>query len=116
LKGILNEKYNISSGDSLWFAFGVSYPGALSAWYRLKFPHLTCGSLASSAVVQAVYNFTEFDKQVQSLLYKRKFLQNAPHIAFKFGMKFSFINFSLCTKRCLARSCCGMYRVNNVRK
>lgn len=43
---------------------GVSYPGALSAWFRLKFPHLTCGSLASSAVVLAVYNFTEFDQQV----------------------------------------------------
>ncbi|KAJ3690305.1 hypothetical protein LUZ61_019469 [Rhynchospora tenuis] len=63
-QGILNEKYNISSGDSSWFSFGVSYPGALSAWYRLKFPHLTCGSLASSAVVQAVYNFTDFDKQI----------------------------------------------------
>jgi hypothetical protein len=39
-------------------------PGALSAWFRLKFPHLTCGSLASSGVVLAVYNYTDFDKQV----------------------------------------------------
>ncbi|KAK6150564.1 hypothetical protein DH2020_015496 [Rehmannia glutinosa] len=37
---------------------------SLSAWFRLKFPHLTCGSLASSAVVLAVYNFTDFDKQI----------------------------------------------------
>ncbi|KAH9625981.1 hypothetical protein KSS87_008660, partial [Heliosperma pusillum] len=29
-----------------------------------QFPHLTCGSLASSAVVLAVYNFTEFDQQI----------------------------------------------------
>lgn len=51
--------------ENPWFVFGVSYPGALSAWFRLKFPHLTCGSLASSAVVLAVYDFTEFDQQVK---------------------------------------------------
>uniref|UniRef100_A0A0D9XLG2 Serine carboxypeptidase S28 family protein n=1 Tax=Leersia perrieri TaxID=77586 RepID=A0A0D9XLG2_9ORYZ len=61
----LNARYNRSSGfDNPWFVFGVSYSGALSAWFRLKFPHMTCGSLASSGVVLAVYNFTDFDKQV----------------------------------------------------
>ncbi|CAA7022121.1 unnamed protein product [Microthlaspi erraticum] len=62
----LNVKLNRSSGDSdnPWFFFGVSYPGALSAWFRLKFPHLTCGSLASSAVVRAVRDFSEFDQQI----------------------------------------------------
>ncbi|MCL7029365.1 hypothetical protein MKW94_023137, partial [Papaver nudicaule] len=59
----LNKKLNRSKADNPWFVFGVSYSGALSAWFRLKFPHLTCGSLASSAVVQAVYNFADFDKQ-----------------------------------------------------
>ncbi|XP_047322719.1 probable serine protease EDA2 [Impatiens glandulifera] len=59
-----NTKLNISSVENPWFVFGVSYSGALSAWFRLKFPHLTCGSLASSAVVLAVYNFTQFDQQV----------------------------------------------------
>lgn len=60
----LNAKLNRTKADNPWFIFGVSYPGALSAWFRLKFPHLTCGSLASSAVVLAVYNFTEFDQQI----------------------------------------------------
>ncbi|PKA46636.1 putative serine protease EDA2 [Apostasia shenzhenica] len=60
----LNARYNRSNIESPWFVFGVSYSGALSAWFRLKFPHLACGSLASSGVVLAVYNYTEFDKQV----------------------------------------------------
>ncbi|MCL7027547.1 hypothetical protein MKW94_009298 [Papaver nudicaule] len=60
----LNKKLNRSKTDNPWFVFGVSYAGALSAWFRLKFPHSTCGSLASSAVVQAVYNFTDYDKQI----------------------------------------------------
>ncbi|KAL5752532.1 hypothetical protein ACOSP7_022726 [Xanthoceras sorbifolium] len=60
----LNLKLNKANVENSWFVFGVSYSGALSAWFRLKFPHLTCGSLASSAVVQAVYNFTEFDQQI----------------------------------------------------
>ncbi|PNY00442.1 putative serine protease EDA2-like protein, partial [Trifolium pratense] len=49
--------------ENPWFFFGGSYAGALSAWFRLKFPHLTCGSLASSAVVLAIQDFVEFDQQ-----------------------------------------------------
>ncbi|GJN19867.1 hypothetical protein PR202_gb07181 [Eleusine coracana subsp. coracana] len=60
----LNAKYNRTGADNSWFVFGGSYAGALSAWFRLKFPHLTCGSLASSGVVLAVHNFTDFDKQI----------------------------------------------------
>lgn len=63
-QGVMNRKQNLSNYENPWFVFGVSYSGALSAWFRLKFPHLTCGSLASSAVVLAVYNFTDFDKQI----------------------------------------------------
>ncbi|KAJ8764228.1 hypothetical protein K2173_005968 [Erythroxylum novogranatense] len=61
---ILSYKLNRTNVENPWFFFGVSYAGALSAWFRLKFPHLTCGSLASSAVVLAVYNFTDFDRQI----------------------------------------------------
>ncbi|KAK8270491.1 hypothetical protein V6Z12_D11G200400 [Gossypium hirsutum] len=60
----LNLKRNKTGAENSWFVFGISYSGALSAWFRLKFPHLTCGSLASSGVVLAVYNYTDFDKQV----------------------------------------------------
>lgn len=57
-------KHERLNADNPWFTFGISYSGALSAWFRLKFPHLTCGSLASSAVVEAVQDFTDFDRQV----------------------------------------------------
>lgn len=44
-----------------WICIGGSYAGAVSAWYRLKFPFLTIGGLASSAVVNPIYNFTQYD-------------------------------------------------------
>lgn len=54
--------YGISNNP--WITVGGSYPGALSAWFRYKYPHLTIGSIASSAVVQAIENFQNFDKQM----------------------------------------------------
>ena len=77
----LNKKLNISSGgsDNPWFFFGISYSGALSAWFRLKFPHLTCGSLASSAVVRAIYEFSEFDQQVYILVAQFSLLSSFWH-------------------------------------
>lgn len=47
-----------------WICVGGSYPGALSAWYRYKYPHLVIGAIASSAVIVAIENFHEFDEQI----------------------------------------------------
>ena len=96
---------SLCPANNKWFSVGGSYPGllravslsrncaeftclhsncagALSAWYRLKYPHMVVGSLASSAVVNAFIempgapmrfslcsfpaqaNFAEFDEQV----------------------------------------------------
>ncbi|OQR81524.1 serine protease family S28, partial [Thraustotheca clavata] len=47
-----------------WIAIGGSYPGALSAWFRIAYPNTTVASLSSSGVVNPVYNFHAFDEQV----------------------------------------------------
>jgi hypothetical protein len=47
-----------------WIAVGGSYPGALSSWLRLKYPHMVAASLSSSGVVNAILDFTAFDDQI----------------------------------------------------
>jgi hypothetical protein len=43
---------------------GGSYPGALSAWFRQRYPHLAVASWSSSGVVYPIRNFWKFDEQV----------------------------------------------------
>jgi hypothetical protein len=47
-----------------WITIGGSYAGAMSAWFRSKYPHLTVGALGSSGVVLAVEDFKDFDEQI----------------------------------------------------
>ncbi len=47
-----------------WVPIGGSYPGALSAWYRYKYPHLSVGAIASSAVIIAWVDLYKFDEQM----------------------------------------------------
>ncbi|KAF0686724.1 Aste57867_21472 [Aphanomyces stellatus] len=47
-----------------WIAVGGSYPGALSAWFRIAYPNATVAAISSSGVVNPVYNFHGFDEQV----------------------------------------------------
>ena len=47
-----------------YFTIGGSYPGALASWYRIAYPDKTIGSLSSSGVVNAILDFTQFDRYV----------------------------------------------------
>jgi len=43
---------------------GGSYPGALSAWFRAKYPHLAIASWASSGVFQPIVDYWKYDEQI----------------------------------------------------
>ena len=43
---------------------GGSYPGALSAWFRQRYPQIAMASWSSSGVVYPVEDFWRFDEQV----------------------------------------------------
>nr|DAD45189.1 TPA_asm: hypothetical protein HUJ06_003419 [Nelumbo nucifera] len=48
---IQSLKKNLSSEASPVVVFGGSYGGMLAAWFRLKYPHVALGALASSAPI-----------------------------------------------------------------
>ncbi|PKI38943.1 hypothetical protein CRG98_040651 [Punica granatum] len=48
---IRSLKQNLTSEDSPVVVFGGSYGGMLAAWFRIKYPHITIGALASSAPI-----------------------------------------------------------------
>ncbi|ORX46098.1 hypothetical protein DM01DRAFT_1294103 [Hesseltinella vesiculosa] len=60
-----NSLQNFPSGkmappDTKWVVYGGSYSGNLAAWLRLKYPNVFSAAIASSAPVQAGYDFYQY--------------------------------------------------------
>ena len=51
-----------------WVVIGGSYAGSLAAWFRARFPALAVGAYASSAPIEPIDNYTQFDQQLQRAL------------------------------------------------
>lgn len=58
----INQKYE-GQGHK-WITWGGSYPGMVSAFSRLRFPHLIHGSVSSSSPVQAKINMEGYNDLV----------------------------------------------------
>ena len=68
LKSTPPLKLRFSTTLSKVIVFGGSYPGNLAAWFKLKFPSLAIGSIASSAPVYAEGNFEQYAQVVTNAL------------------------------------------------
>jgi len=60
----MNERHNLTT----WITFGGSYPGSLSAWMRLRFPHLVTGAVSSSGPLFAKLDYQEYLQVVADAL------------------------------------------------
>jgi len=61
----MNSKHNLTGS---WITFGGSYPGSLSAWMSLRFPHLVAGSVSSSGPLYAKLDYYEYLEVVADAL------------------------------------------------
>ena len=66
-----NQEYQELYGKKFpWVIIGGSYAGALSAWFKAKFPDLVEVAWSSSGVIQPIQFFEQNDRDVYEVLSK----------------------------------------------
>jgi len=63
----MTERYNLTRPRP-WVSFGCSYAGSLSAWLKLKFPHMMSGAVSKSSPLLAKADHFEFFEVVKDAL------------------------------------------------
>ncbi|XP_003742341.1 putative serine protease K12H4.7 [Galendromus occidentalis] len=66
-RNVITNRRNLSP-DAKWVVFGGSYSGSLAAWFKLKYPHLAVGAVASSAPLLAIIDFQDYVRVVRDSL------------------------------------------------
>lgn len=64
----MNAQNNYDPEETKWILFGGSYAGAMSVWFRVRYPGLTHGSISSSGPINPVVNYAGFFLIFQFLL------------------------------------------------
>lgn len=64
---LLRPTFNLSAANKL-VTFGGSYPGALSAWARLRLPHIVHAAISTSSPVQASFDDVSYNDVVANSL------------------------------------------------
>jgi serine protease 16 len=65
---IQHVKHDLKTESSRVITVGGSYPGNMAAWFKLKYPQITYGSIASSAPLIAKTNFYEYMEVVSDAI------------------------------------------------
>lgn len=60
----IDEMNTQMSGTHKWIIVGGSYPGAMSAFFKSKYDSHVVASWSSSGVIDAVYDFKDFDMDI----------------------------------------------------
>ncbi len=66
-EGLLRPTFNLTPANKL-VTFGGSYPGALSAWARLRLPHIVHAAISTSSPIQASFDDVSYNDVVANSL------------------------------------------------